>query len=47
MTETGTRLGNFGPNWFSSVMGTGIIAVAGATLPLQPPGLRVFTEIVW
>lgn len=47
MTETETRLGNFGPNWFSSVMGTGIIVVAGATLPLQPPGLRVFTEIVW
>ncbi len=47
MTETGTRLGNFGPNWFSAVMGTGIIAVAGATLPWQPRGLRVFTEIVW
>lgn len=47
MTETETRLGNFGPNWFSSVMGTGIIAVAGATLPVQPPGLRVFTDIVW
>ncbi len=47
MTETGSRLGNFGPNWFSSVMGTGILVVAGATLPAQPPGLRVFTEIVW
>ena len=47
MNETETRLGNFGPNWFSSVMGTGILVVAGATLPVQPPGLRVFTEIVW
>ncbi|WP_234807555.1 TDT family transporter [Mycolicibacterium bacteremicum] len=46
-TEPGTRLGNFGPNWFSSVMGTGILVVAGATLPVHVPGLRVFTEIVW
>src|SRR5882672_11687539 len=26
MTTTQTRLGNFGPNWFASVMGTGIVA---------------------
>jgi len=26
-------LGNIGPNWFASVMGTGIVAIAGATLP--------------
>ena len=25
-------LGNIGPNWFASVMGTGIVATAGATL---------------
>jgi len=40
-------LGNIGPNWFASVMGTGIVATAGATLPVQVPGLRVFTEVVW
>lgn len=40
-------LGNIGPNWFASVMGTGIVAVAGATLPVQVPGLRVFAEVVW
>ncbi|WP_232077195.1 TDT family transporter [Mycolicibacterium aichiense] len=40
-------LGNIGPNWFASVMGTGIVATAGATLPLQFPGLRGFTEVVW
>ncbi len=40
-------LGNIGPNWFASVMGTGIVAVAGATLPLHMPGLRAFTEAVW
>jgi tellurite resistance protein TehA-like permease len=40
-------LGNVGPNWFASVMGTGIVAVAGATLPVQVPGLRGFAEVVW
>src|ERR1700721_1991406 len=40
-------LGNIGPNWFASVMGTGIVAIAGATLPLRLPGLRAFTEAVW
>ncbi len=40
-------LGNIGPNWFASVMGTGIVATAGATLPVHLPGLRVFTDIVW
>lgn len=40
-------LGNIGPNWFASVMGTGIVAIAGATLPVQVPGLRGFTYGVW
>lgn len=40
-------LGNIGPNWFASVMGTGIVAAAGATLPVHIPGLRTFTQIVW
>jgi C4-dicarboxylate transporter/malic acid transport protein len=40
-------LGNIGPNWFASVMGTGIVATAGATLPIHVPGLRGFTEVVW
>lgn len=26
-------LGNIGPNWFASVMGTGIVATVGAALP--------------
>lgn len=47
MTGTDSRLGTFGPNWFASVMGTGILVVAGATLPIKLPGLRVFSEIVW
>lgn len=40
-------LGNLGPNWFASVMGTGIVATAGATLPVHVVGLRAFAEVVW
>jgi len=40
-------LGNIGPNWFASVMGTGIVATAGATLPVRVAGLHVFAEVVW
>ncbi|MGV1088938.1 MAG: TDT family transporter [Mycobacterium sp.] len=36
-----------GPNWFASVMGTGIVANAAATLPVHIPGLRGFAEVVW
>ena len=41
------KLGTIGPNWFASVMGTGIVANAGATLPVHIPGLRAFTQVVW
>ena len=46
-------LGGIGPNWFASVMGTGIVANAGATLPIHLlgpihfPGLHTFTRVVW
>lgn len=40
-------LGNIGPNWFASVMGTGIVSTAGATLPVHVPGLQAFTQVVW
>jgi len=40
-------LGGIGPNWFASVMGTGIVANAGATLPVHLPGLPTFTRAVW
>lgn len=36
-----------GPNWFASVMGTGIVANAGAALPLHVAGLRLFATVVW
>ncbi|MDY7087020.1 MAG: C4-dicarboxylate ABC transporter, partial [Actinomycetota bacterium] len=37
----------FGPNWFASVMGTGIVATAAATLPVHVPGLHVFATVMW
>jgi C4-dicarboxylate transporter/malic acid transport protein len=40
-------LGNLGPNWFASVMGTGILATAAASLPVHVPGLRAFAQVVW
>ena len=40
-------LGRIGPNWFASVMGTGIVATAGATLPVAVPGLHTLTRVVW
>ncbi len=36
-----------GPNWFASVMGTGIVATAAASLPLPVPGLRTLATVVW
>ncbi len=35
------------PNWFAAVMGTGIVAVAAARLPVQLPGLRGAAILVW
>ncbi len=37
----------FGPNWFASVMGTGIVATAAATLPVHLPGLHAFATAMW
>jgi C4-dicarboxylate transporter/malic acid transport protein len=38
---------NLGPNWFASIMGTGIVANAAATLPAPFPGFRTAATIVW
>src|ERR1700686_3991694 len=40
-------LGRLGPNWFASVMGTGIVATAAATLPVHVPGLRTLAGVGW
>ncbi|MFD0359273.1 TDT family transporter [Streptomyces sp. NPDC127110] len=41
------RLRHLAPNWYASVMGTAIIANAGAALPYQLPGQRVACQLVW
>ncbi|WP_412539499.1 TDT family transporter [Longispora sp. K20-0274] len=38
---------NFGPNWYASVMGTGIVATSAATLPYAAPALRPFAVAAW
>ena len=38
---------NLGPNWFASIMGTGIVANAAAILPVQFPGFRTAATTVW
>jgi C4-dicarboxylate transporter/malic acid transport protein len=38
---------HLGPNWFASVMGTGIVANAAALLPVHIPGLRAVAVGVW
>ncbi|MFE3445245.1 TDT family transporter [Nocardia sp. NPDC059180] len=40
-------LANVGLNWFAIVMGTGIVANAAATLPIQLPGLRAAATMMW
>ncbi|WP_027922460.1 TDT family transporter [Pseudomonas sp. URMO17WK12:I12] len=37
----------FTPNWFAATMGTGVLALALAQLPLAIPGLRALAEGVW
>jgi C4-dicarboxylate transporter/malic acid transport protein len=38
---------DLGPNWYASIMGTGIVATAAATLPVHVPGLRTAATVVW
>ena len=38
---------NLTPNWFASIMGTGIVAVDAASLPEQFRGLHTFAIAVW
>ncbi|SIR95613.1 TDT family transporter [Williamsia sterculiae] len=40
-------LGHLTPNWFASVMGTGIVANAAATLPVRSAGLRDAAVVIW
>ncbi|GHD37008.1 TDT family transporter [Streptomyces galbus] len=40
-------LRHLGPNWYACVMGTAIVATAGAALPLRLPGLGTAWAAVW
>jgi tellurite resistance protein TehA-like permease len=40
LDRPGNALANLTPNWFACVMGTGIVANAAVSLPVQVPGLR-------
>ncbi|MFE9767404.1 TDT family transporter [Streptomyces sp. NPDC005808] len=46
-TRHTTTLRYLGPNWYASVMGTAIVATAGAGLPGAVPGLRTVCAAVW
>lgn len=41
------RIRNIGPNWFTSVMGTEIVANAAVLLRVHVAGLRGFAAVVW
>lgn len=47
LERPGQLFENITPNWFAAVMGTGIVAVAAASLPEQFPGLRGAAVAVW
>ncbi|MDQ1749369.1 MAG: hypothetical protein QOE71_425 [Pseudonocardiales bacterium] len=38
---------NLTPNWYASIMGTGIVAVTAVSLPWQPRGLHTGALVVW
>ncbi|MCB5180430.1 TDT family transporter [Streptomyces antimicrobicus] len=40
-------LRHLGPNWYACVMGTAVIATAGASFPYDVPGLRTACTAVW
>jgi len=46
LERPGDMVRDLGPNWFAAVMGTGIVANAGALLSLRVPGLRTFATTV-
>ncbi|RDH12146.1 TDT family transporter [Tsukamurella pulmonis] len=47
LRSPGEALSNLTPNWFASVMGTGIIANATVGLPVHFPGQRTVAAAVW
>ncbi|OLT36689.1 C4-dicarboxylate ABC transporter [Rhodococcus sp. CUA-806] len=47
LERPGQLIEHITPNWFASVMGTGIVANAAATLPVHSAELRAFATVVW
>ncbi|UGQ13649.1 TDT family transporter [Yinghuangia sp. ASG 101] len=47
LDRPGDAYRGIGPNWFASVMGTGIVANAAATLPFHVPGLHAVAVLGW
>ncbi|WP_329131259.1 TDT family transporter [Streptomyces sp. NBC_01476] len=47
LEHPGDMFRHLGPNWYASVMGTGIVANAAATLPIHVTGLRTAATVVW
>ncbi|WP_019856238.1 TDT family transporter [Actinopolyspora mortivallis] len=47
LDHPGRVFAHLGPNWFASVMGTGIVANAAVTLPVGFAGLRAAATVVW
>jgi tellurite resistance protein TehA-like permease len=44
---TASPLRDLSPNWFATVMGTGIVANASVLLPVSIPGLRALATVAW
>jgi C4-dicarboxylate transporter/malic acid transport protein len=47
LQHPGQVFANIGPNWFASVMGTGIVANAAALLPVKIAGLHTAALVIW
>ena len=47
LERPGDLFRDLGPNWYAAIMGTGIVAIAAATLPVSVPGLDAFALAVW
>ncbi len=47
LAHPGQVFAHLTPNWYASVMGTGVVAVAAASLPVQIPGLRALATGMW
>jgi C4-dicarboxylate transporter/malic acid transport protein len=47
LEQPGDLFRHIGPNWYASVMGTGIVANAAILLPVHTPALRAFALGMW